>query len=72
MNVFFALTIGLLVYWWILSFIPFLGSVLGVMGAVHGWGWEWWQAGFLFFGNFILILLFGGLELISEKLKQHW
>ena len=31
------------------TYIPILGSILGVFGATDGWGWSIWQAGALFF-----------------------
>ena len=31
------------------TYIPLVGQVLGVYGAVSVWGWAWWQAGALYF-----------------------
>jgi hypothetical protein len=31
------------------TYIPIVGSTLGVLGAMDGWGWSIWQAGLLFF-----------------------
>ena len=31
------------------TYIPLLGSILGVIGAMDGWGWDILQAGALFF-----------------------
>jgi hypothetical protein len=31
------------------TYIPLLGSILGVIGAMDGWGWDILQAGVLFF-----------------------
>ena len=31
-----------------LAYIPLVGTVLGMVGAVSGWGWTWLQAGLLF------------------------
>ena len=31
------------------TYVPLLGSALGVLGAVDGWGWSYLQAGVLFF-----------------------
>jgi hypothetical protein len=31
------------------TYIPILGSVLGVLGAMDGWHWSIWQASALFF-----------------------
>ena len=44
------------------TYIPLLGGVLGVMGAMDGWGWSIWQAGALFFWFvpvYLAVLLFG-------------
>lgn len=35
----------------IVSYIPLVGSIVGMVGAVDVWRWEWWQAGLLFFGG---------------------
>ena len=31
------------------AYIPLLGSVSGLYGAIYVWDWPWWQAGVLFF-----------------------
>ena len=33
----------------LLTYIPLVGSVFGVLGAHQEWGWELWQALLLFF-----------------------
>ena len=43
-----------------LGYIPFVGSVLGMAGAMKVWHWEWWQAGLLFFGGIALSIAAGG------------
>ena len=48
----------------LLTYIPLLGSVLGVYGAVNEWHWGIWQAGALFFWYVpvaILLMLTGAL-----------
>lgn len=55
---FFAAIIALFV-----TYIPLLGSVLGVYGAVNVWDWSLIQAGLLFFWYvpiFIVVLLLEG------------
>ncbi len=49
---FFDVLLALLV-----TYIPLLGGILGVMGAVDGWGWNYWQAGLLFFWFVPVILV---------------
>lgn len=40
----------------IISYIPLVGSIVGMVGAMDVWRWEWWQAGLLFFGGTVLLL----------------
>ncbi|UCZ68341.1 hypothetical protein K8U55_12590 [Klebsiella pneumoniae] len=37
----------------IISYIPLVGSIVGMVGAMDVWRWEWWQAGLLFFGGLV-------------------
>lgn len=57
---FFALYAYVRDYWdwhWLLATpismflagMPIVGSICGCLGAIKVWGWEWWQAGLLFF-----------------------
>jgi hypothetical protein len=39
------------------TYIPLVGSILGVLGAMDGWGWDIWQAGLLFFWYVPVFLL---------------
>jgi len=43
-----------------IGWMPLVGTVLGVLGAVYVWHWAWWQAVLLFFGVQALILGVGG------------
>jgi len=38
-----------------ISYMPLIGTVVGMFGAVESWGWSWIQAFALFFGPFIVI-----------------
>lgn len=40
-----------------LAGIPLVGTALGMYGAVEAWGWSWIQAGGLFFGPFLIIVV---------------
>jgi putative Mn2+ efflux pump MntP len=40
-----------------LTYIPLVGSVVGFFGAKDVFGWEWWQAGLLFFGIGLLSVI---------------
>lgn len=43
-----------------LAGIPLLGTLVGMFGAVQGWGWTWLDAGLLFIGPALVILLLAG------------
>ena len=55
----------------IISYIPVLGQVVGMAGAVQAWGWEWWQAGLLFFGSFVVTILLGVASEGFERLRSR-
>lgn len=40
----------------VVATIPLIGTIVGVMGAVVGWEWLWWQAALLFFGPFLAMV----------------
>ena len=46
---------------------PVLGTVLGMVGAHHAWGWSWLAAFFLFFGPLLAI---GCLAIIESRLDR--
>lgn len=54
-----------------LSYIPILGTVLGVVGAHSGWGWSWLSALALFFGPMAAIFAIsaanGGLQRLGQR-----
>ena len=47
--------------------IPGIGTVVGMFGAVDGWGWSWTQAGLLFFGPLVLIFAIGAIASIADR-----
>ncbi|MHA6283697.1 hypothetical protein ACX3SL_11215 [Morganella morganii] len=51
----------------VVGWMPLVGTFLGVMGAVYGWGWEYWQAILLFAWPIIFILFFGAAGSISRS-----
>ena len=53
----------------IVSYIPFVGASVGMVGAVDVWRWEWWQAGLLFFGGIIFAIVCGGMSSFFEWLS---
>lgn len=50
----------------IVAYIPILGSVVGMAGAMQAWDWEWWQAAGLFFGGLLLVVALGGITALAE------
>jgi len=44
-------------------------AVVGFVGAMEGWGWEWWQAGLLCFPFLVLSFLVVGLSSIVDVLR---
>jgi len=77
---FFAIMNGIESWWglhWIIAgpvafvvaYIPLLGAVVGMVGAVDIWHWEWWQAGLLFFGGLIFPIACGGISSFLEWLS---
>ena len=39
----------------ILAYVPFVGSTLGILGAVYGWGWSWIWATSLFCWPLVIV-----------------
>jgi hypothetical protein len=54
-----------------LAYLPLVGSILGLLGAVHVWDWAWWQAGLLFFGGFAVTIAFGGLSAMVDSFRSR-
>lgn len=51
----------------ILTYIPLVGSVAGLYGAVNVWDWSIWQALLLFFWYIPVVLLVGGISAIASR-----
>lgn len=49
----------------ITTWIPGLGALLGILGAVKVWDWSWVQAGLLFFWFIPVMLAVGIWALVS-------
>jgi cobalamin synthase len=45
-----------------IAYIPVVGSIIGMFGAVTAWHWSWLHAAALFFGPFAAILFFAILS----------
>lgn len=50
-----------------LTYIPVVGSLLGVYGAYHEWHWGFWQATALFFWYVPVIILMGGFGALASR-----
>ncbi|MGK4231501.1 hypothetical protein ACK2MR_10165 [Providencia hangzhouensis] len=55
----------------IIGWFPLIGTFMGVMGAVEGWGWEYWQAILLFIWPLILVFFFGALSTVTDKFSRN-
>lgn len=55
----------------VLTWFPLIGAVLGVLGAVHAWHWEWWQAILLFAWPVVLMLFFGVGGFVFDKFARR-
>ena len=53
------------------SYIPIIGTSLGVIGAVSGWGWSWPKALALFFGPFVVIAAIALFSGVIEYWKKR-
>ncbi|SOE17228.1 hypothetical protein SAMN05877838_2123 [Hoeflea halophila] len=51
----------------VVTYIPVLGSVLGVYGAVNAWDWSFWQAATLFFWYIPVIAIMGIASMALER-----
>lgn len=50
-----------------LGYMPLVGAIIGMIGAMEVWHWEWWQAGGLFFGGLLLTIVLIGVKIIRKK-----
>ncbi|WP_291971799.1 hypothetical protein [Candidatus Symbiopectobacterium sp.] len=53
------------------TWVPLLGTVLGIGGAMTAWHWEWWQAGGLFIFPLILSFMIGAGATILAKFRGY-
>lgn len=54
----------------VLTWFPFIGAILGVMGAMYAWHWEWWQAVLLFAWPIVLMFFFGIGATVMDKFSR--
>lgn len=66
----FGLGVGSFISFFIaifVTYIPLLGSILGLYGAVNVWDWSIWQALVLFFWYIPVGILFAGFGAIAGR-----
>ena len=51
-----------------ICYIPLVGTVVGMYGAVKAWGWSWMDASMLFLGPFVVIVV---LVIISSAFSRR-
>ncbi len=51
-----------------LAYIPIVGTIVGICGAIYVWEWPWWGALLLFGWQY---LLFGGLAAVLTLLEKR-
>ena len=61
-NTFFAACISVIV-----SYIPLLGSIAGVSGAINAWHWHWLAAILLFFWPYALMLVATMIDAATDR-----
>ncbi|MDV2966001.1 hypothetical protein RZ532_08445 [Nitratireductor aquimarinus] len=49
------------------TYIPLLGSALGVYGAVNAWDWSIWQAAALFFWYVPVLLAVSAFSVVFDR-----
>jgi hypothetical protein len=50
-----------------LTYIPLIGSIAGLYGAVNVWDWSIWQALLLFFWYIPVAMVIGGVSLLTDR-----
>lgn len=66
----FGLGVGSFISFFIaifVTYIPLLGSILGLYGAVNVWDWSIWQALVLFFWYIPVGIIFAGFGAIAGR-----
>ena len=54
-----------------LTYVPLVGSCVGVYGAINVWDWPFTKAFILFFWYIPLLLIFGGFSLVSALFVRN-
>ncbi|WP_425647130.1 hypothetical protein [Agrobacterium leguminum] len=50
-----------------LTYIPLVGSIFGIYGAMNAWDWSVWQAGTLFFWYIPVVVLVGIANAVASR-----
>jgi hypothetical protein len=51
----------------VLSYLPLIGSIAGVYGAMYAWNWPWWGACLLFFWLPVLCLVVFIIDSVANR-----
>jgi hypothetical protein len=54
-----------------LGYLPVIGSVVGMVGAIQFWGWQWYWAALLFFWPIVLLIVVGGFGALFEAVRRR-
>ena len=54
-----------------IAYIPLIGTIAGFKGAMDVWGWSFMEAGLLFFGPFIAIVVIAILGGVLDKFSGN-
>ena len=54
-----------------IAYIPLIGTIAGFKGAMDVWGWSFMEAGLLFFGPFIAIIVIAILGGVLDKFSGN-
>lgn len=55
-----------------IAYMPLVGTVVGMFGAVTAWHWSWLQAAGLFFGPFVVILIVAMWAGVLENFRKRF
>lgn len=54
----------------IIAYTPFVGTIVGVLGAIKVWHWGWVESLLLFFGPFLSLFVIGYCSDYFDKIRS--
>lgn len=54
-----------------IGYLPFVGTIFGLLGAIQAWGWEWYWAVLLFFGWMGLTFVLASGAMFAEYIQDR-